>query len=96
MEKHLLIPNQCQNIEFFSHQKVQKNSDSEIAKYCVMSQFDIKLDYLPSHMVSQELYHHQLIIYFISSAQCQDFIFHNALTLKNLHMFQSEGYYMAS
>jgi len=45
-----------------------------------MSQFDIKLDYLPSHTVSQELYHHQLITYFISSAQCQDFIFRNTLT----------------
>lgn len=62
-----------------------------------MSQFDIELDYLPSNMVSQELYHHQLIIYFISSAQSQDFIFHNVLTVMNLYMFQSKGYYyMAS
>lgn len=56
-----------------------------------MSQFDTKLDYLSSHMVSQELYHHQFIIYFISSAQCQDFIAHSALTLMILHMFQSKG-----
>lgn len=56
-----------------------------------MSQFDIKLDYLSSHMVSQELYHHQFLIYFISSAQCQDFIFHSALTLVIPHMFQSKG-----
>lgn len=59
-----------------------------------MSQFDIKLDYLSSHMVSQELYHLQFIIYFISSAQCEDFIFHSALTLVIPHV-SIKGYYKA-